>query len=364
MIRFKAIFFRVLREMFRDKRTLALMFIAPLVILSLMNVLFTSGDDLTLTIGVDASVPTAITDALEESDHVTVKDYSAATNISQTVATDNLAAFISVSNSTIKVVYENSDPSQTSGLKALLANVLTADTIKEMAEELQQAAATTGTEYSVTNYSVDNSYVYGDSSTTFFDKIFPILIGFFVFFFVFLISGIALLKERTSGTLERILATPVKRSEIVLGYLAGYGVFAIIQTVLIVFFAIYVLQVDVAGNIGWVLVSNILLALVALVLGIFVSTFSSSEFQMMQFLPIVVIPQIFFSGIISLDSMANWVKSLSYIFPLTYEGDALTSVMLKGQGWSEIWQDLIILTGFIIIFTLINIFGMKRYRKV
>ncbi|MGX2945827.1 ABC transporter permease [Enterococcus alishanensis] len=364
MIRFKAIFLRVLKEMFRDKRTLALMFIAPLVILTLMNVLFTSSSDVSVTIGVDQSVPTVITDNLKKTDHVKIKKYNTDTNISKKATEDNLSAFISVKNSTIKVSYENSDPSETTAVKTILSNVLTKDTIKEMTIELRQAALVTGQMYSVTSYSVNNSYIYGNSSTSFFDKIFPILMGFFVFFFVFLISGIALLKERTSGTLERILATPVRRSEIILGYLAGYGVFAILQTLLIVSFSLYILNIHVAGNIGWVFLSNILIAFSALVLGIFVSTFASSEFQMMQFLPIVVIPQIFFSGIISLDSMASWVKGLSYIFPLTYEADALSSVMLKGQGWSYIRFDLSILSVFIIVFTFVNIIGMKRYRKV
>ncbi|MEJ7509229.1 ABC transporter permease, partial [Staphylococcus simulans] len=79
---------------------------------------------------------------------------------------------------------------------------------------------------------IDNSYLYGDKDSNYFDKMFPILMGFFVFFFVFLISGIALLRERTTGTLERVLSTPIRRSEIVFGYLFGYGIFAIIQTLI------------------------------------------------------------------------------------------------------------------------------------
>lgn len=92
----------------------------------------------------------------------------------------------------------------------------------------------------------------------------PILIGFFVFFFVFLISGIALLRERTTGTLERLVATPIKRSEIVFGYLFGYGIFAVIQTIIVVFYAIKVLDIQLVGSIWNVLLINLLLALVAL----------------------------------------------------------------------------------------------------
>lgn len=165
-----------------------------------------------------------------------------------------------------------------------------------------------------------NHYAYGNADTGFFNKILPILIGFFVFFFVFLISGMALLRERTSGTLDRLLATPVKRYEIVFGYLLSYGVLAIIQTLVFVLVTILILGVQVVGNIGSLVVVNLLLALVALSFGILLSTFANSEFQMMQFIPIVVIPQVFFTGIISLDSMANWVQVISYVMPIRYSG--------------------------------------------
>lgn len=262
------------------------------------------------------------------------------------------------------ISYENEDPSNTAKVKALFQNRLTANKLKELSTEVQKLARQTGQKIQIENFSMKNSYVYGGADSSFFDKIFPILIGFFVFFFVFLISGIALLRERTTGTLERLLATPVKRSEIVLGYLTGYGLFAILQTLIIVFFSIYILGLQIVGSLMWVIITNILIALAALSMGIFVSTFANSEFQMVQFIPLIVIPQVFFSGLIPLDSMATWVRNISYIFPLSYAGDALTNIMIRGQGWSEISFDLIILLVFIVGFTLLNIVGLRRYRKV
>lgn len=85
-------------------------------------------------------------------------------------------------------------------------------------------------------------------------------------------------------------------------------------------------------------------------MGIFVSTFANSEFQMIQFIPLVVIPQVIFSGLIPLDSMASWVRNISYVFPLSYAGDALTNVMIKGQGWEKIYFDLGILLLSIIVY--------------
>ena len=179
---------------------------------------------------------------------------------------------------------------------------------------------------------IEVNYIYGDKDTSFFDILGPILVGFFVFFFVFLISGIALLRERTTGTLERLLATPIRRHEIVLGYLIGYGIFAIIQTIIVVFYAVKVLDIVLAGSIWHVILINLLLALVALSLGILLSAFAHSEFQMMQFIPVVAIPQIFFAGILPVDNMDQWLQVIAHLMPMYYGGDALFQVMYKGMG--------------------------------
>ncbi|PSC77109.1 ABC transporter permease, partial [Mammaliicoccus sciuri] len=158
----------------------------------------------------------------------------------------------------------------------------------------------------------------------------PIFIAFFVFFFTFLISGISLLKERTSGTLERTLSSHIKKHEIILGYIIGYGTFAIIQTTLIVLYAIYVLQMVTEGNILLVFITNVLMSFIALTLGLLLSTFASSEFQMIQFIPLVVIPQVFFAGIIPVESMHKVLVYIAHIMSLYYAGDTIQYVRLRG----------------------------------
>ena len=211
---------------------------------------------------------------------------------------------------------------------------------------------------------IQQKYEYGNADTNFFDKIVPILMGFFVFFFVFLISGMALLNERTSGTLNRLLATPVKRSEIVFGYMLSYGVLAILQTLLVVLFTVWMLKVEVVGSIFYVILINFVLALVALAFGILMSTFAKSEFQMMQFIPLIIVPQIFFSGIIPLDTMAKGVQAISYILPLKYAGDALSGVVMSGDSFVKILPEIGILLLFLVVLTVLNIQGLKKYRKV
>lgn len=353
---------RVIIELLKDKRTLALMFLAPLLVLTLMYFIFNSDEDTTLTIGVDNSVSTQITDSIE-SDDVKFKDFTSSQHIKSKIEHHHLDAYIYQNNQTIHVTYTNEDPSKSASIKQLLHQSIQKNKmndIKKVMVSLPQSAKNKDTK----DIQLDNTYLYGDEDSNYFDKMFPILMSFFVFLFVFLISGIALLRERITGTLERVLATPIKRSEIIFGYLIGYGIFAIIQTLIIVFFSIYLLNINLAGSLTYVILINILLAIAALAMGIFISTFANSEFQMVQFIPIVAIPQVFFSGIFPLENMSPWLSNIGYLFPLRYAGHALTNIMIKGQGWSNIWFDVLILFVFIIIFTTINIIGLKRYRKV
>ncbi|MBE7335639.1 ABC transporter permease [Staphylococcus haemolyticus] len=353
---------RVIIELLKDKRTLALMFLAPLLVLTLMYFIFNSDEDTTLTIGIDNSVSTQITDSIE-SNNVNFKDFTSSQHIKSKIEHHHLDAFIYQNNQTIHVTYTNEDPSKSASIKQLLHQSIQKNKmndIKKVMVSLPQSAKNKDTK----DIQLDNTYLYGDEDSNYFDKMFPILMSFFVFLFVFLISGIALLRERTTGTIERVLATPIKRSEIVFGYLIGYGIFAIIQTLIIVLFSIYLLNINLAGSLAYVILINILLAIAALVMGIFISTFANSEFQMIQFIPIVAIPQVFFSGIFPLENMSPWLSNIGYLFPLRYAGHALTNIMIKGQGWSNIWFDVLILFVFIIVFTTMNIIGLKRYRKV
>ena len=346
---------RVIIELLKDKRTLALMFLAPLLVLTLMYFIFNSDEDTTLTIGVDHSVSTQITEGIK-SDDVKFKDFPSNQHIKSKIEHHHLDAFIYQNNQTIHVTYTNEDPSKSASIKQLLHQSIQKDKmndIKKVMVSLPQSAKNKDAK----DIQLENTYLYGDEHSNYFDKMFPILMSFFVFLFVFLISGIALLRERTTGTLERVLATPIKRSDIVFGYLIGYGVFAIIQTLIIVFFSIYLLNINLAGSLTYVILINILLAIAALVMGIFISTFANSEFQMVQFIPIVAIPQVFFSGIFPLENMSPWLSNIGYLFPLRYAGHALTNIMIKGQGWSNIWFDVLILFVFIIIFTTMNMIG-------
>lgn len=381
---------RILTEMLRDKRTLALMFLAPLLILTLMYFLFQSNTDQTASLAVKNVSPTLV--KAIKNDHIVIHHVSSTASAKQIIRDHDYAGLISQSGDKINLTLQNSDQSKSAILKQSLQQaqvklkMQAAKTAINQQQEvisqqqsairqLQQAlhaapkSAATGVPGGLKGSSkqinaISTHYLYGSSQSTFFDTLLPIMIGFVVFFFVFLISGIALLRERTTGTLNRLLATPIKRGEIISGYLAGYGIFALIQTLLIVSFTIFAFNIQILGSIWNILLINILLAFVALAMGLFISTFASSEFQMVQFIPIVVIPQIFFSGIIPVDQMANWLQPIAKIMPLYYGASAMSNVIEKGSNFMKILPNISILVGFAAIFLILNIFSMRRYRQV
>lgn len=377
---------RITLQILHDKRTLAMMMIAPLVLLTLMNFLFKNGNDVNLKIGT-YNLDSSIISTLKDND-VNVVSYSNSNNIKEKIKENNLDAFLSINGNNLDITYENSDPSKTMAVNALIKGSLAnfeIDKLKaatksqqEIIIKQQKILSSLPSSYSNSmiknDFNTSNSsesklnittnYVYGNENTNLFDTMTPVLIGFFVFFFVFLISGISLLKERTSGTLDKLLSSPIRRSEVVFGYLIGYGLFAIIQTFIVIFYSIYVLKIDIAGSIPLVLLTNIITAFVALSFGILLSTFANSEFQMMQFIPVVVIPQIFFSGIIPINNMSNGLQAFARVIPMYYVGDALQGIMIKADSFGKIKFDLFILLLFALVFTLLNIVGLKRYRKI
>lgn len=386
---------KVFLELLRDKRTLILLFMAPVFIMWLMNAAFSANTETNVSIAA-VDVSDSIVKSLDDVEHIKAKDYKTESKANEALKDEKVDAVLIFKDENIyQVTYTNTDPGKTNLSRQVITSTLKQAQIQDQIENLKKAqeasaqavkkaqsqsgnlqagdsneanidqAETVEIEGSQANdINLSEQYIYGDEDTTFFTKMTPILMGFFVFFFVFLISGMALLKERTTGTLDRLLATPVKRSDIVYGYMLAYSLIAALQTVVIVLSTIWLLDLEVLGNIGDVIIVNILFALVALAFGLLLSTLAKSEFQMMQFIPLIITPQLFISGIIPLDSMADWVQSIGKVLPLYYAGDALSKIVLNGTSIIHLGNDLLVLSFFLGILTILNIVGLKRYRKV
>lgn len=352
---------KVMKELLRDKRTLAMMFVAPVFIMWLMNLMFSASTAVDIKLATQ-DLPTSLVTKMDNLDHVSVKTYNDLNQAKKDLADEKVDAVVSYKNGEYQVDYANTDASKTSMTRQVLRTSIASEGSNQLMARVKQALPQLNLKAKAPE--IKESYQYGDEHTSFFTSMIPVLIGFVVFFFVFLISGMALLKERTSGTLERLLATPVKRSEIVYGYMLSYGLIAILQTAVVVLAAIWLLDVEVVGNLFHVIIVNVVLALVALAFGILLSTLAKSEFQMMQFIPLVIMPQLFFSGIIPLSSMGDWAQTVGKFLPLTYSGDAMSQIILYGRGLGDILPNIGGLLIFLVILTILNIVGLRRYRKV
>ena len=156
------------------------------------------------------------------------------------------------------------------------------------------------------------------------NQVAPALIATMAMFFVFVLTAISFLRERSQGTLERLLSTAVTRSDLLVGYLAGFLLFALIQS--IIFLMVTVASVS---------------------MGIFISTFAKNEFQVVQFIPLLIAPQIFLSGVILPTSqLPGYFQGLSGILPLTYANRALRDIMLRSESLADVSAEIGVLALF------------------
>jgi ABC-2 type transport system permease protein len=193
------------------------------------------------------------------------------------------------------------------------------------------------------------------------DNIAPGLLAFIALFFAFILTGVSFLRERTQGTMERLMASPVSRGDIMIGYPLGFLPFAIIQSFIVLIFTIYVLDVQYRGDLWQIFVFLILATIVAINLGIFVSTFARNEFQVIQFIPLVILPQAFLCGLIwPVAQMNEYLQWIAKVLPLTYAISGLQNIMLKGQGLLDSIFDLSILIIFAVALLLLAVMTLRR----
>jgi ABC-2 type transport system permease protein len=203
--------------------------------------------------------------------------------------------------------------------------------------------------------------LYGSGRFTALDYFAPLSIAFLSFFLVFLLTSVSFLRERTHGTMERLAASPVDRLEIVLGYMLGFGLFALLQVAILVAFTVYALQVLVLGSMAAVVLVTGLVVLGAVNLGILLSAFARNELQAIQFIPIVIIPQFVLSGLFwPLASMPQWLQVLARFMPLTWANEALVDIMVRGRSVADSWQALTVLAGFAVAAGALATWSIRR----
>jgi len=335
----RALAVRILNQLRHDRRTMALMLVAPLFLLTLVYLIL--ADTVPIMKVAVINAPAGYLDELEENNVVALR-YS---EDSARVALENGDVIASVSIVSGKSIIEVDGSNPAKAKQALAA----------------MEKAKTGTMVFRTDLQSEIRYIYGYEDLPSFDNFGAVLIGFIIFFFVFLVAGISFLQERTSGTLEKLLSMPVKRWEIVVGYVLGFGFVTVLQSLLISWYCVYVLKVMMIGSFALIILITLLTAMVALTLGILASTAASNEFQMMQFIPVIIVPQIFFSGLFDLPPA---MEIVGHFMPLYYVADALTEVMIKGNGFMVIAGDVAVIFACSVLFVIINTILLKKYRSV
>ena len=173
-----------------------------------------------------------------------------------------------------------------------------------------------------------------------FDRLGLTMLGIFPFVVMFLVTSIAMLRERTSGTLERLLTTPLSRPDLLLGYGTAFGLAATAQAVVTVAVAATVYDLDVAGSLVLVVLIAVVTAVLGVALGLLASAFARSEFQAVQFMPVIVLPQFFLCGLlVPRDQLPGWLQAVSDLLPMTYAVDALGEVGRSSAATGSMWVD-------------------------
>ena len=374
--RIAALFRRVVQEIRRDRPSLGLLFIAPILVTGLVTFILREGQTPTVSavvVNEGGSAGVLVTDALRSALGAADGTLIAATDEraaraavgdgSATVAIVLPADLRTAVPPTITVITKGLDPAGDAGLLGALQKAL---------------GAAVGQAFGARIPTIDHRTVYGTPNSDPITNFAPAIVGFFAYFFVYLLTGVSFLRERTVGTLERLMATPVTRAEIVIGYTVGFGLFATLQVALLMVWVLATVHVPAIGplpafsvGLGVAMVGSpvlaflvvLLLAVGAVSLGIFLSTFARTELQVIQFIPLVLAPQFLLSGVLfPVSSLPAVVQPLVRIMPLSYAVDGLRQVFIRGAdlGVGALQLDLVVLAVIAVLFATVASLTIRR----
>jgi ABC-2 type transport system permease protein len=203
-------------------------------------------------------------------------------------------------------------------------------------------------------------FMYDNASGTF-NRIALTMLGIFPFVIMFLVTSIAMLRERTTGTLERLLTTPLGKLDLLFGYGLAFGLAATVQAGAAVAAAYWLLGLDTAGATWLVVLIAVVNAVLGVALGLFCSAFARTEFQAVQFLPVVVIPQLLLCGLfVPRVQMAGWLQAVSDVLPLSYAVEALTQVGAHVEPTTTMWRDLMVVAGAVVLALVLAAATLRR----
>jgi ABC-2 type transport system permease protein len=357
--RILALFRRVTLEIVRDRPSLALLFIAPLVMSGLITFIIREGD----APQIDAVVV----------NHAGLQGTLVAGALGAAIAeaggsfealTDDTAARTAIEqgDASVAIILPAGLADEAAPRLTIMTNGL--DPLGEATQvgQVQRAVMTGASAISNARVPViDHVTVYGVPSNDPISRFAPAIVGFFAYFFVYLLTGVSFLRERTGGTLERLMATPVARGEIVIGYSLGFGLMATVQMMVLLAWVLLTVRIPAigplpelavglgvasAGSAVYAFLVVLLLALGAVSLGILVSTFARTELQVIQSIPLILVPQFLLSGVLfPTSSLPGILQPLVVIMPVHYAVDGLRQVFVAGADLASqalLWNLLVL----------------------
>lgn len=335
---------RVVRQLKRDRRTIGLITFAPIVLMILFGYAL-SGDMSGVSLGlVDEGGHPLLRSHLEGIEDFDILHLGSESDAELLVSQGQLNGAVILQPDEVRVLL---DASSLQISRAILAAAQSG--AQEEAASLQKSGV------------VIPRYLFG-YDLEMMDTVGPAILGLVVFFFTFINAAISFIRERSQGTLEKFMVSPLSRVEMVLGYTLGFSLFTLLQSTTTLLVVTFGFKVPMRGNPLTALAVVLLLGAGALVMGSFLSNFARSEFQVVQFIPLVITPQIVLCGVWwPMQSIPEFIRPISYMLPLTYAGDALRAVMLKGSSLNEIlFPDLLALTVFFLVFFAAATLMLKR----
>jgi ABC-2 type transport system permease protein len=194
-----------------------------------------------------------------------------------------------------------------------------------------------------------------------FDRIGPALLALFPFVVMFLVTSVTTLRERTSGTLERLLSMPLGRLDLLLGYALAFGLVAVVQALLASVLMLGPLGLDVAGPAWLLVVVAVVDAVLGCALGLFVSAFARTEFQAVQFMPAVVLPQFLLCGLlVPRDELGAVLEAISAVLPLSYAVDAMQQLTVEPEVSARVLLDLAVVVAAIVLSLALGAATLRR----
>ena len=358
MRRVMAIALRTINQFRRDRRTIGLLFIVPIVIMLIFGLAF-SGEVQNLPVLIDNQDTVfgiLIEDNLTNDTRLSLIEGNYSEGIEKVEKGEYYAAILIPENFTQSILEILAGNSTKANIFMYLDG--TKPTIKgsllgALRDALDEAMGDTG-------ISVVQELAFGGAEFTGLDVGIPAVIAFVLIFLLVIVGVITIIREKLQGTQNRLYATPLRSSERLLGYVIGLLVIAIIMITLVLIFGVFVFGAKVQGNVFLLIFAALIFGLAHVFLAVFLANFAQNELQAIQFAPLTAIPSMALGGMmVPTISLPAWLYPVSFAVPLTYGINLFEGIMLKGWGFVELWVDFLVVGGMCLIFFVLAVVTVR-----